>query len=163
MKTEANPSTNQVSRKFRGVLLISLAVNLLFVGLVVGMVIKGPPEHQGGPGGDRRGDTFYSQALSKEDRREVREKMRNQGLNLKEGREAARQNLLMMVESLRAEPFDPAVFAAAVALQNKTIDQMRTKGQEIFVEQVNGLDATERAELADRLEEISQRGPRKRK
>ena len=107
MKTEANPSINQVSRKFRGVLLISLAVNLLFVGLVVGMVIKGPPEHQGVSGGDRRGDTFYSQALSKEDRREVREKMRNQGLNLKEGREAARQNLLTMVESLRAEPFDP--------------------------------------------------------
>jgi len=159
MNNPATPTAMGLSRKIRAVLLISLAFNLLFVGLVVGMVIKGPPDGRGVAGADRRSDSFYTFALNKEDRRALRREMQDQGFDLGAGRAAARGNLLSIVATLRAQPYDAMAFAAAVANQDQARETMRTKGQAIFVRHVNGMDAATRAEFADRLEEMSKRKP----
>ena len=159
MNNPATPIPARLSRKIRAVLLISVAFNLLFVGLVVGMAIKGPPDGRGVSAVDRRSDSFYTFALNKEDRRALRRRMQDEGFDLGAGRATARGNLLSIVATLRAEPYDAAAFAAAVANQDKTRETMRIKGQTIFVQHVNGMDAVTRAEFADRLEEMSRRKP----
>lgn len=160
--SQSSPATPpRIPRKFRAVLLVSLAFNLLFVGLVVGMVIKGPPQGHDRGRAENGGRNFYSQALNREDRRILRDRMRAEGLNLGEGRAKVRSNVTAIVATLRADPYDPAAFAIAMQGQDSTMEMMRIKGQQILVDHVNGMDAAGRAEFANRLEETLKRGPKR--
>ena len=160
MSTPAKVTPTNVPRKFRVVMVVSLAFNLLFVGLVVGMIIKGPPQGHGRDGADRIRD-FYFQALSRDDRFELRKQMRAQGLDLGAGRAQIRGNLASIVATLREDPFDATAFEHAVKGQDQTMAKMRSKGQQVFVDYVRGLDAAARAEIADRLDDIASRTPRR--
>ena len=96
------------SRRFRIVLILSLAANLLFIGLMVGAVMR--HGHAGPRYRDRPpsvGAALF-RALPREDKREIREAMHQRDSLV---RDAERQSDFAEIRALLiAEPFSPALF-----------------------------------------------------
>jgi len=141
----------------RGVLVVSLALNLAVVAALAGAAWR----HAGKGGGDRggshassRGGPAYLQALAPETRRALRENLRGMG------RGTARSG--EMVRVLRAVPFDPSA-AAAVLMQERTLGQIRMQAaSDAWLDEVSAMSVQERAAYADRLEQIEARRKERR-
>ena len=137
---------------------VSLALNLLILGLVAGAWMGG-----GGPGhGMGRDPSFgpFSEALSREDRRAIRQALWAERDTLIAGREAAKAEFATLLTALRAEPFDPvAVDAALSAIVDRFADRL-VLGQGLLAERIGAMAPADRLAFADRLEVALSRGPR---
>lgn len=133
-------------------LLVSLALNLLVIGAVVGFVAMG--------GHDRRPDrdrfdygSFFMRALGDDDRRALRrdfeEGLRGQGRD----RGAFVGELQSTLDTLRTTPFDRDAFAAALAAQSRARAEREDMGREVLANRVAAMSDADRAAYADRIEE----------
>lgn len=142
---------------------LSLALNLVFVGIFAGAAFR--------HAGDQRGWTRMSQkmgtsgapfvrALSQEDRRGLRQELKKTAGDLP-SRAERRQLHLQMIKVLRAEPFDATKVALLFAEQTVAAERVSGRVQSAWLERVSAMSAQERVKVADRLEEMLERRKRK--
>lgn len=164
--TQAAPPKAKGSKLIKIVLVISLAFNLLFIGLVAGTMARfggpGGPGARGAEGGPSLGAALY-RALPREERRALRQGI----LADHRDRLAEERDNTGLAESvlsaLRADPFDPDQLAGFAQAQ---IERRHARGkavQEAWLRRITDMTTEERADYASRLEEILSRGPRAHK
>lgn len=132
---------------------VSLALNLLVAGLVIGAVLThgrggphaGPPRDPGMP---------YTRALSEEDRRELFHAMRDAMRATRPDRRDYDAAYARAVQLLRSEPFDGAAFGAALEDQNAGARMAQEIGRDVLVAHLSGMSPEARAAYADRLQEV---------
>ncbi|WP_224825848.1 periplasmic heavy metal sensor [Cognatishimia sp. MH4019] len=148
---------SRAPRWMRVVLVLSLALNLLIVGAVVGAVSSGKK------GGPRMSDVSfgpYTAALSREDRRALRRAIRDR--SDRPNRAAARENFQTFLNVLRTEPLDVAEMTRVFEAQGALAQARQAAGKTALLEHIAEMGAADRAAFADRLEEVLRRGPGKR-
>jgi uncharacterized membrane protein len=154
MTTE--PTTRSgLSTPLRWLLVVSLALNLLVAGLVVGAVLRhdGPRRHmEMGPGP-------FAQALSPEDRLAILAGLRDRPGFGSPSREERQQAMAEVLAALRSEPFDQGRAEAAMASQADRMATVEREVQAAMVERIASMSPEERGAFADRLEMELQRGP----
>ncbi len=153
------------SKRMRWALGLSLAVNLLVVGLVAGAAYRvgGPHEGaDGGPGGNLRNyGTPYIAALPQDRRRAIFKDLRaNTGVGHM-NRAARRAQYDQALEALRAVPFDLARVGAVLDAQREATLGVQQAVQDAWLTEIAAMDAPARAAYADRLQEVLERGPRR--
>ncbi|MBY6004603.1 periplasmic heavy metal sensor [Salipiger bermudensis] len=159
--------TPKMTTGLRVLLFASLAANLAVAGVVAGLFLTRPDIDRDGP---PRGRDFvfpYTHALKEEQRRELGRTLRGQVERQRDTPGDFLDEYRTAIEILRAEPFDPAAFAATLDRQGERAENRQAKGQRLLVDYVAQLTPEERAAYAQRLEdrirEVSEKirkGPR---
>lgn len=147
----------QTGRAVRIALILSLALNLLIIGLVVGALLAVGP--RSGSDGDPRlralGLGPFALALSREDRTAVQGRIDRDAFRAE--RRALGASLVALREALLAEPFDRAAADAALARSRGSAEALQAQGHAALLDQIEAMSADERAELAQRLERALRR------
>jgi len=132
---------------------LSLALNLLVVGVVVGSALKwGGKEHGPGARMEQMGGPL-TRALSHRDRREIGHEMRQEFGKARGAQAERRAALEAMVADLRAERFDREAIAGHFARQRAVLNERMAFGQGLMLERIEQMSAEDRAAFADRLEQ----------
>lgn len=135
----------------RGLLIASLALNILILGLAAGWMIR-----HGVPHGARVSQMEMAgpltRALSEADRREIgrqiRQVIRENGGN----RQEMRASFDALVRDLRAVPFDPEQMTATLSAQRRGFQERFEIAQQVLIAHLAGMSDAERAAYADRVE-----------
>ncbi len=152
MAEQNSTSKRKGNRRWvRVVLFVSLAVNLLVVGLVVGALLSGPhgrdrPELRGlgyGP---------FVRALSKEERSALHEALARNADSFRHNRAELRAQFEALLMALRTEPFDAAEVERLFAEQRDRILERRRLGQASLLERIMAMSPQDRAAYADALD-----------
>ncbi|WP_170758922.1 periplasmic heavy metal sensor [Ruegeria lacuscaerulensis] len=146
-------------RRWVSVLLsVSLALNLLIVGVALGTVyrVKGGDHGKAPPG---FGPALY-RALPKEDRKVLRGELSERHVK---GAKLRAQDFAALGAALRAEPFDPAAVQALLLQQAQFMADMQSALQEQWLARVTAMSDAERQAYADRLEDVVHRKSHGRK
>ncbi|TCP21412.1 periplasmic heavy metal sensor [Rhodovulum adriaticum] len=142
----------------RVALIVSLALNLLIVGMIGGAVVG----HRGGPPRADMGEAAYgpyARALADEDRAALRRAMRAEAPRLRENRMAVRQGFRDLLGALRADPYEPGRVADILAEQEARVRDQGQIWRGLLVTRLETMSPEERAAFADRLERVLRRGP----
>ncbi|OJI92559.1 heavy-metal resistance protein [Planktotalea frisia] len=139
------------SKRFRILLGVSLALNLLVVGAVVGAIAKGGSSNRG-PSGMRDAALPYVGAFERDDKRAMQQQMRARLPKRKDIRAALDKGYREFVEVVRAEPFDAAKAAKIMEEQFERAGQFQKVGREVSIERISEMSVEKRAAYADRLE-----------
>ncbi len=149
--------TPRVRPWMRILLAVSLAANLLIVGVVVGTAWR-----FGGPGSDRSPPptgVALIRALPIEDRRAVLTQMRAESPPRANARDEAR----LLADALRADPFDRDVLSVEVSRQTHARDSFQSVLLRVWLDHVASMEVKERADYAARLLEMSERDKNRKK
>ncbi len=153
------------SRALRLALIASLALNLLFVGLIAGGAMTAAQR----PSGTSAGPDMRAlwRALPDESREALRERFRDEAgegprLDRDERRARAAEREAELLALLRADEFDAAAFSALLESRREAMAARGAAAQELLVERLEMMNAAERAALAERYENRRGRrfGPR---
>lgn len=137
----------------KGVLFVSLALNLAVAGLALGAVLRhgdmtnGPRSRVDQIGGP------YTAALSREDRRGIWREMRAMHGEGRPSRAQIRAEFDAVVDALRADPYDPAQVRAIVERQFQAGMERQQLGQSLLLARIDTMTPSERVQFADRLAE----------
>lgn len=156
-KTVAKPS-----RVIRVVLILSLALNLAFVGGVAGLALRGGPSERGlqaGGAGTGTGGPL-ARALPHDVRKELGRDMRDFARSIGLRRSNVRENMNRLADIVEAAPFDAAVLAAELEAQKALVGQLQANGRDLMIQTVTGMSDSARQEMAQELRRIAKRGPR---
>jgi len=143
-------------------LIVSLSANVAIAGVVGGNAIRhwqkgvASGKWQSDPGLDRR-QTRILRMVPDARREEARTILLARQDEYEAAREAMRAAQQALVEAIRQEPLNPERLTAALAERRQASGRMWGIGYEQMAEIVHRLDAAERAELAERLEERTRR------
>lgn len=136
-------------------LLVSLALNLLIVGAIVGRALSpdGPRyrDRVEGPARSLIGEPFI-RALSKEDRRALDSDLREDGPRIRETREGLRQRFEAFLAALRADPFEAEEVSRLLQEQQAVAAGRQELGVTLLIRRFEEMSADERAAYAERLE-----------
>ncbi|WP_281856859.1 periplasmic heavy metal sensor [Litoreibacter halocynthiae] len=156
-------------KRVKVALAISLAINVLVVGAIVGAILHGGDRDRSSfdkRGGDTAAIGIYGRALEKPDRRAI-------GQRLRDGRAARGQEIQIRAELgemvreasdlLKQTPFDKGAFFDVLLRQQGLIKGRSDAMQDALVEQIAAMSPEQRAEYAERLEELLERGGRRGK
>lgn len=150
------------SRLWRGVLVASLALNLLVVGLVLGAVMRpdGKFHAKGMHRAELRGfGTPFIRSLPREVKASLFIALRDAGhLPDKAARNVA---FAQMIDVLRAQPFDREVTQTALRQQAALVLETQARAQDEWLRQVGLMSDEMRLAYADRLEERMERRKKK--
>ncbi|NVO54680.1 periplasmic heavy metal sensor [Rhodobacteraceae bacterium B1Z28] len=139
-------------------LAVSLALNLLIVGVALGTMLRlRGGEHAKGPPGFS--PALY-RALSKEDRKAMRGEL--SGLH-KKGSNHRSEDFESLSQALRAVPFDPSVVEVLLQQQAQSTAELHDALQAQWLARVTAMSDDERQVYADRLAEVVERGPHRNK
>ncbi|WP_170558459.1 periplasmic heavy metal sensor [Ruegeria atlantica] len=143
------------SRWISVLLVISLALNLLVVGVALGTVlrVKGGDHAKSPPG---FGSALY-RALPKEERKAMRGELFDRH---KKGANNRSQDFAQLSAALRATPFEAADVQALLDQQAQSMADLQDALQQEWLARVVAMSDEERLVYADRLEEVVKRGPR---
>lgn len=148
-----DPTTSPVVRAGAGrwtksLLAVSLGLNLLIVGLAVGSMLRdGPPR-----GGRDFGLGPLSEALSRDDRKALRDAFLERHPDIRADRRDIRAQFDLLLSALRADPFDPAALDTALqAVARRNADLLVT-GRELVAARLKAMTSDDRTAFADRLE-----------
>lgn len=150
-------------RGFRWALGISLALNLIFVGVFAGAALRHMGDSGKGPGPQMQSfGAPMSRALPPDARRALRRQLRKELAGVLSRRE--RQALYgQILTALRADPFDATDVSSLFAVQRDVAGQVQDRAQEVWLEIVSGMSVEDRRLVADRLQEALSRSRKKRK
>jgi uncharacterized membrane protein len=155
----SDPDAPKAPRPGRGLkiaLAMSLALNLLILGLVGGAMLAIGPR---GGGDDPRLRTLglgpFALALDREDRDAVRGRIDREAL--RGDRRVLGASLMQLRGALLAEPFDRVAAAAALAQARGATEALQAHGHGALLDQVETMSADERAALAERLDRALRR------
>ena len=156
------PGWRQAPGWMKLLLIMSLSINLAVVGLFGGNAMR---HWQGGyytnkphnePGLDRRQSRILRMVPDVR-RDEAREILLARQDEYKAARETMGMAQQALIEAIRQEPLDPERLSAALAGRQAASGQMWSIGYQQMAEIARRLNAAERAEMADRLEERTRR------
>lgn len=141
----------------RVALVLSLMLNLAFLGIGAGAVI----------GHAKRGPMMvrdlgfgpYTGALSDADRRALREAFAAARPGLRDIRREWRAEMQGLVTALRAEPYDPEAARTILAAQQERNRERLELGQRLLIDRLAAMAPEDRHAFADRLEEMLRRPP----
>lgn len=153
------PQPARPSRRFRIALILSLVLNFLFVGTLVGLVLVGADRRSddGARGLRAVGLGPVLAVLSSEDRAELGQRLRdNRGELAQESRTLGR-SVRAFANVLRAETFDRAAAEAALGAQRDHGAALQAHGHSLLLDQIETMTPDERAALAERIEEALER------
>lgn len=146
-------------------LALSLALNLAVVGMVAGAFLRADgAADRGGNGMALRtlGLGPFALALSPQDREELGQRINGAGIEVREERRAVGRALRRIEQALRADPFDRAGAEAALQSSRELVIALQAAGHAALLDQIDTMDAAERAELADTFARVMRRhGPRR--
>jgi uncharacterized membrane protein len=155
-------ATPPSGRWVRIALVISLAINLGIAGIVAGAMFRdGGPMHDGRMTRDL-GFGPFTEALSKEDRAELRRAFFAKLPEMRDGRRAMREDIGGFLAQLRATPFDAAALRAAFDRQNQRNVARLELGQQLIFDLLVGMTDEAREAFASRLEQSLAKGPKRR-
>ena len=153
--TELTP-TRARRRWMMPVLFISLALNLLVIGAVVGRALSPDAPYKrdrvSGPVRSVIGEPFV-RALSREDRKALLADLRQQDPKIRENREVLRARFAAFLEALRADPFQPDEVRRLLAEQRSAAQGRQELGEVLLLNRLQAMSTDERAAYADRLQE----------
>lgn len=129
-------------------LIVSVALNLVVLGIVAGAALRDPPR----PHPDR-GPAFgmFDRALTEDDRKALREAFRREAPDFRDEWQRMQADLGDLLTALRADPYDPAGVEAIFARQLERGQRMAGLGQRLMMERLAAMTPAERADFADRL------------
>ena len=155
-----SPTAAGAPRWMKGLLVVSLAVNLLVAGLAVGQWAGGPPDRadRSGPRGASMALGPLGRALSQEDRRAIAESLRGDRETFRSLRQARAARQAQIVEILQAETFDRAALATLLEVQRTEGGALAARGQDALLDRLEIMSAEERAAFAERLANQKTRG-----
>lgn len=157
-------STSKTKLWVRILLVISLCLNIGFIGILGGAVWR---YHSAGSDKVRTSGaptaSFYMRALDRDDRRALGLRMREAGRNNKQVPSDIRAGFVAALEILRADEFDAQAFDQIVRQHAKTADERLNSAREVFLDHITTLSPEDRKAYADRLERTLHKGPRKKK
>lgn len=164
MRSDRRDGTGRPGRGTRILLAVSLALNLLVLGLLVGALLRGG---LGGHPGDPRapaslralGATPFLLALDEADRDRLLADARGRGEDLRANRAALRDGVDAMVRTLRSEPFDAGTFRRLAADQRRAAAARQALGEDLLLARIEAMSPEARMAYADRLERIFRRRP----
>ncbi len=145
-------TTGRVTPWMRGLLIVSLTLNVLVLGLVGGWVLRHGGPHPAHPSRLDMAGGPLTRALSDEDRREIGRKMRQA---YREGQGAdggMRASFDALMADLRSVPFEPERVAARMLEQREGFAARFEMGQEVLLEHLAQMSDAERAAYADRVQ-----------
>jgi uncharacterized membrane protein len=138
-------------------LAVSLAINLGVLGLVGGAALRGA--------GDRgRQDVRdigfgpFTEALSPQDRQELRRAFLRDGGNPRAMRQMMRSQVGTLLQVLRSEPLQEADLRAVFSQFQQRWQERLDLGQRLLADRIIAMSPDDRARFADRLEEVVARG-----
>jgi len=150
--TNPEPPQSKAPRWMKITLVISLATNLLIVGVVAGAVLskEGRPEaRKGGAGAN-----MITEALPKEEHRALRRDVRRTLRATPGLREALQSEIAALADLMRAPDYTAeAVEAQLMQIQSRMMGPLSV-ARGLLAERLAGFDEAERAAYAARLEEL---------
>ncbi len=146
-------------RWMRVTLVISLAVNLLIAGLVVGALLRGGPDRERRVARDFGGAPFVM-ALDPEDRRAVIAELRQEPGGLRGDRRKLRERFEALLAALRSAEFDRGAVQEILAEQRSVATARQAAGERLLLDRLEAMPRADRAAYADRLERSLRRGKR---
>jgi hypothetical protein len=130
-------------------LILSLIVNLLLIGFVVGRIASPPPF---GPGADPTiGYLRLLRFLPEPRRDELAADVRGHMRSIIGDVRGIRRDQRAVFEAIRAEPFDPTALEAALRGLQQRLTAAQQASHASFVAVVGKLDRAEREKLADAM------------
>jgi uncharacterized membrane protein len=151
------------ARVMRWALGLSLGVNLLVVGLVAGAAYRSDGPRDGAGMGLRNYGTPYIMALPQDLRREIFEDLRQNKRDRSVTRAARRAQYDEALAALRADPFDQERLLAILDAQREATLGVLQAAQTAWISRIAAMDSEARAAYADSLQEVLERGPKKRR
>jgi uncharacterized membrane protein len=132
--------------------LVSLALNLLVAGMVVGWMgnKRGPDNPDDRRAGALVGTPFV-RALPPDDRRALARELQSNRTALRDNREALRARFDTLLAALRADPFDPEAVRQVLADQRNTASARQDIGEELLIARLAAMTPDARRAYADRL------------
>ena len=76
-------------------------------------------------------------------------------------RRARRAMYDQIIVALRADPFDPAAVRKVLDAQRRAALGVQDAGQAAWLAKITDMDSAARAQYADRLQQVLERGPRR--
>lgn len=140
-------------------LFISLAINLLVVGVVVGWLVSPNGSKQVrefGPARGLVGEPFLK-ALPPAQRRELIQEARRESRGLRETRESLRSRFEAFLTAIRAQPYNPDAAANLLGEQRNAAAERLDLGERLLLERLEAMTVSERRTYADALEEALKR------
>lgn len=151
--------TPKTDRVLRGVLVASLALNLAIGGVVAGAYLSGGPK-----GGPQRFDLSAGpliRAMDSDSRAALRATLRDRGALQLRDRRAIRQDMDVLLGTLRADTFDEAAFRAALIRQRSRLEAGQDAVLDAVTAQISAMNSADRAAFAERLQtQLRRGGPR---
>jgi Spy/CpxP family protein refolding chaperone len=137
----------------KGVLFVSLALNLAVAGLALGAVLRhGDMTDRPRARVDQIGG-LYTAALSRDDRRSIWREMRAMQGEGRPDRGQIRAEFDAVVDALRADPYDPSQVRLIVERQFQAGIARQQLGQSLLLARIDTMTPSERMQFADRLAE----------
>jgi uncharacterized membrane protein len=154
----AAPKPHVSPRALRIALGISVALNLLVLGAVGGSLF-----HDGGAAmrGEMTRDLGFGpfgEALSPQDRRALRERLKARAPELRSANAQRRNDVTAVQLALRAQPFDAAALEMALDAMRARMEGQLALGHLALTEVILAMPDGERVALADRLDRGLRRG-----
>ena len=146
------PGGRSSAKGIRIALILSLAVNLLFVGLIVGAAMA---RHRHGNMMDRA-VAFgpLTAALTREDRHALRERFLQTIPDRTAERAATAADFAALIAALKADPWDSAAAGAALQRQGLRSQVRLEQGRDILLAHITKMTAAERHDFAARIEAV---------
>ncbi|RAP42088.1 hypothetical protein BYZ73_06965 [Rhodovulum viride] len=158
----SDPAASAAPRRrswLRPALGLSLALNVLLLGLICGALLG----HRPGGGPDDPGAMMalgpYGRALDEADRAAIREALRTEAPRFRQERREVRQSFRDLLAALRAEPFDAAQVSSLLDRQERGVQSHVDLVRQLMIDRLATMSQAERAAFADRLEAVLRRGP----
>lgn len=147
----SSPAAQRAGRGLRVALAVSVAVNLGVVGLVAGVLLHGRP-HRHDEMVRSVGFGPFTDALRPADRRALHDAFLKKVPDFHAERDQIRADSMAVLSALRATPYDPAAFDAAMATMQAHMAQRLAIGSGLMEDFIKGLSPADRKAFADRLD-----------
>lgn len=132
---------------------LSLALNLMVVGIVAGSHLKWGGKDRGPMGRLEQMGGPLTRALSHRDRHEIARDMRQNSHGSPEAKAQRRAAFVALIADLRTDPFDREAVAGHMARQRSAMGERMAYGQGLLLERLEKMSAEERTDFADRLQQ----------
>ncbi len=144
------------------VLFVSLALNLLIVGLVVGTMMGGPRDRDRNPASRDLGFGPFVHALPRADKAALGSALKREAGSFEQNRAALRRNFVAFLGALRTVPFDAEEARRLIAEQQGRVSERQRLGQKLLLERLVQMDPQDRAAYANALDRLlKRRAPRR--
>ncbi len=152
------PAERRLPRWMRIVFGLSLGLNFLIFGAIVGAILSGTPHDRVARLADGAGP--YTRALSIEDRRILARQFFMDRTAFRRDERELRESYQQMQALLRAPSFDQPAAEAIMTRQREIIARQSSHGQSLLAVRFSEMSQEARVAYADRLEEAMKGPPR---